>query len=70
MPHVEEQWKSPCMATANDKNKGDARWQAQCSKLLEPTIVTFCLYDKDDCSSTTLLIIVAFFLKKNAWLLD
>ena len=29
---AEEQWKPPCMATANDKNKQDARWQAQGQK--------------------------------------
>ena len=30
------------MATANDKNTGDARWQAQGPKLLEPIGTKFC----------------------------
>ena len=38
MPHAEEQWNPTWMATAIDKNFSGAKWQAQGSKLLEPTI--------------------------------
>ena len=34
-----EQWKPPWLATANNNNFSDARWQAQGPKLLEPSII-------------------------------
>ena len=39
MSYSEEQRKSPWMATTNDNNKGDARWQADGQKLLELTYI-------------------------------
>ena len=41
MPQLENQWKPPWMATANDKNKGEARWQAQGLKFLELAIDSY-----------------------------